>query len=89
MLQPAWNEPSIGRGDNKSDGQLATGEINWIDEAFPDEIKLILCDDRDQEDINEEYGEILYLTRISMEAKLIAMMVTMTFFFDETFILYS
>ena len=33
--------------------------------------------------------KVLYLTRISMEAKLIAMMVTMTFFFDETFILYS
>ena len=35
----------------------ATGEINWIDEAFPEEIELTSYDDSDREDINEEYEE--------------------------------
>ena len=35
----------------------ATGEINWIDETFPEEIELTSCDDSDREDINEEYEE--------------------------------
>ena len=36
---------------------LTSGEINWIDKPFPEEIELILCDDSNQEDINEEYEE--------------------------------
>ena len=36
---------------------MTTGEITQIEEAFPEEIELILCDDSDQEDINKEYKE--------------------------------
>ena len=67
----------------------ATGEINWIDEAFPEEIELTSCDDSIEKISMKNMKKVLYLKRSFIEAKLIAMMMTMTFFFDETLILYS
>ena len=49
--------PIVALPDETDNGWLATGEINWIDEVFPEEIKRILCDGSDQEDINEECEE--------------------------------
>ena len=51
-------QPIMALPDATDKWWLATGEINWIHEAFPEEIKLIWCDDSGQEDISEEYEEI-------------------------------
>ena len=50
-------QPIVALPDVTDTGWLVTGEINWIDEAFPEEIELILCNDSDQKDINKEYEE--------------------------------
>ena len=51
-------QPIVALPDATDKWWLATGEINWIHGAFPEEIKLIWCDDSGQEDISEEYEEI-------------------------------
>ena len=71
----------VGLPDVIDNGWLASGEINWIDEAFPDETEHILCDGSDQEDINKEYEE-----STSSEEKVYGS--EMFFYFDETLILY-
>ena len=50
-------QPIVALPDVTDNRWLATGQINWIGEAFPEEIELILCNDSDQEEISEEYEQ--------------------------------
>ena len=74
-------QPIVALSDVTGNGWLATGEINWIDEAFPEEIKLILSMTVIKEISMKNMKKVLHLKRSCMEAKLIAMLMTMTFYF--------
>ena len=72
-------------------GWLATWEKNWIERLFQRKSSFQAMSQGNpvtKKILTKNMKKVLYLKRSFMEAKLITILMTMTFYFDETLLLY-